>query len=195
MTERGSANKAPKSDQERPSKSVMPFAGAKATPVLLGALAAALTGCSHLECSSFPVQQLRCSLSGFGVRRLCVAARAFGSVLVVGLIASSRGCHLRLQANSTQSSRLSAPFSCVPASPQVVANSAPSSSGWLRQVHLMRFVIVQAPLALRTFLRQWDNALPVNKSNNYAPCGRRTRLAPRLFLNRYVFRGRINGND
>jgi len=46
------------------------------------------------------------------------------------------------------------------------------------------FVQVLAALSLRNFLSFRFGALCHNKANNYAPCGRRTRLAPRLFLNR-----------
>ncbi len=48
-----------------------------------------------------------------------------------------------------------------------------------------RFVLVSAPLALRNFRCHWFSALCHNKANNFAPCGRRTRQEPRLFLDRY----------
>ena len=56
---------------------------------------------------------------------------------------------------------------------------------WVASAELAMLVLHVASRSLRCFLHSEPSVRPGNKSNNFAPCGRRTRLATRLFLSRY----------
>ena len=77
--------------------------------------------------------------------------------------------HLRLAACTARVARLSASFTWLPASGVGVPDSAQSSGSLLRLALGNASFCVQAPLALRTVLRQEIGALPANNTNNYAP--------------------------